>query len=94
MYYIANIYIASSTSTVPVGPACSNGGGPQPITINAATHVRTVDARVFGINTAIWDGSLASSSSLLTQGGFTSLRFPGGSLSDDVRASLHSPHAN
>ena len=55
------------------------------ITVNAAQTVRTVDARVFGVNTAIWDSNLETSEtiSLLNEMGNQTLRFPGGSAADD-----------
>jgi len=60
---------------------------PNPIliTVNTAKPVRTVDARYFGINTAIWDGyfDTAETVLLLNESGLRALRFPGGSASDD-----------
>jgi hypothetical protein len=52
--------------------------------LNATQAVRTVDARLFGVNTATWDGNLdtAQTISLLQQAGVLALRFPGGSTSD------------
>jgi hypothetical protein len=62
---------------------------PPPSVVNLAvdvTHViRTVDARQFGINAAVWDSvfNTQTTASLLTEMGNQALRFPGGSLSDD-----------
>jgi hypothetical protein len=61
---------------------------PAPIvhlSIDAAQPVRTVDARMFGVNTAIWDGNFDTPQtvSLLKEAGLQFLRFPGGSLSDE-----------
>ena len=55
------------------------------ITANAAQPVRTADSRWFGINTAVWDGDLNTTTTLseLTGAGWDILRFPGGSLSDE-----------
>jgi alpha-N-arabinofuranosidase len=55
------------------------------ITVNAAQALRTVDARMFGVNTAIWDGNFDTPEtlSLVREMGCLALRFPGGSLSDE-----------
>jgi hypothetical protein len=52
--------------------------------VNAANPVRTVDARVFGINTAAWDGDvgLPDTLSVLTNMNNQALRWPGGSWGD------------
>jgi hypothetical protein len=54
------------------------------LTVNAAQTVRVVDDRVFGLNTAVWDGLLNSQSSinLMTAAGTRALRFPGGGTAD------------
>jgi hypothetical protein len=54
------------------------------ISLNATQNLRSVDSRMFGLNTAIWDGNFdtAATVSLLKEVGATILRFPGGSLSD------------
>ncbi|MEO8353707.1 MAG: hypothetical protein ABI680_18420, partial [Chthoniobacteraceae bacterium] len=61
-------------------------GLPDPVhlSVNAATAIRTIDARIFGANTAVYDPNLgtAANANLLTALGLGSLRFPGGSLSD------------
>ena len=46
--------------------------------------IREVDARLFGLNTAIWDGEFntANTAGLLVEADFQALRFPGGSISD------------
>lgn len=51
---------------------------------DAGQKLETVDARQFGLNTATWDGSLGSSTTLplLQQIGCRALRWPGGSTSD------------
>jgi hypothetical protein len=58
---------------------------PVQLSIDAGSVIRTIDDRIFGINTAMWDSNLgsASSGSILASAGATVLRFPGGSRSDD-----------
>ena len=55
------------------------------LAINATQPVRTADARWFGINTAIWDGYFDTSETVsqLNEAALTTLRFPGGSASDE-----------
>jgi alpha-N-arabinofuranosidase len=69
--------------------ACLAAGGSrllaQPtITVDASHVVRTVDERIFGVNTAIWDSQLQGSQTvpLLKAADVRALRFPGGSASD------------
>lgn len=52
--------------------------------VNAANVIRTADTRWFGFNAAVWDGDFdtATTSNLLKECGCTTLRYPGGSLSD------------
>lgn len=52
--------------------------------IDAMSKVRTVDARIFGLNAAIWDGSFATptTAGLLDELANRALRFPGGSISN------------
>ena len=52
--------------------------------VNAAQTVRTVDARVFGVNNAAWDGYLdtATTINILTNMDNQALRWPGGSGAD------------
>ena len=63
--------------------------GPAPalthLSLNATQVVRTVDARWFGINTAMWDGYLDTPETiaLLQQMGTRALRCMGGSASDE-----------
>ncbi|MEO6036477.1 MAG: alpha-L-arabinofuranosidase [Verrucomicrobiota bacterium] len=53
--------------------------------LEARQTLRGVDARFFGVNTAVWDGNFdtASTSNALKEMGCLTLRFPGGSLSDE-----------
>lgn len=54
------------------------------ITVEGKQALRTVDARVFGLNANVWDGSFNTSTTadLLIEAGNQALRFGGGSLSD------------
>ncbi len=54
------------------------------LSVDASETLRTADPRWFGVNTAVWDSYLDTSytSNALSQAGVLSLRFPGGSLSD------------
>jgi hypothetical protein len=74
----SNFYIAGITLIAAPTPAIVH------VSVNATNPVRTVDARVFGINTAVWDGDFDTpqTAGLLQEMGATILRFPGGSLSD------------
>jgi len=53
-------------------------------TVDASRRLRTVDARMFGLNTAVWDPAFntPTTADLLREARNTALRFPGGSLSD------------
>jgi hypothetical protein len=55
------------------------------INVDAGVVKRTVDARLFGLNAAVWDNQFntATTVSLLSANGTRLLRFPGGSLSDE-----------
>lgn len=58
------------------------------LTLNAMQAVRTVDARHFGVNLAIWDGNYVppnhtTTAALLNEMGCLTVRMPGGSLSDE-----------
>ncbi|MBU6401449.1 MAG: alpha-L-arabinofuranosidase [Verrucomicrobia bacterium] len=55
------------------------------MTINPAQTIRTADARLFGVNTAIWDSQFDTPATLalLQDLDARALRFPGGSLSDE-----------
>ena len=54
------------------------------VNVNATNLVRTVDSRVFAVNTAAWDGDLdtTNTTTLLKQMGNQTLRWPGGSWGD------------
>ena len=54
------------------------------VSIDGKKKIREVDARLFGLNTAIWDGvfNTATTAGLLNEADNQALRFPGGSASD------------
>jgi len=66
------------------------------VTVDAAQTLRTVDARHFGLNAAVWDAIFDTSitKSLLTEMGNQALRFPGGSLSDDYHWATNTTDSN
>ncbi len=74
----SNFYIGGITLVAAPTPAIVH------VSVIATNPVRTVDPRVFGINTAVWDGDFDTlqTAGLLQEMGATILRFPGGSLSD------------
>src|SRR6266550_1548326 len=55
------------------------------VTVDASQTIRTIDARHFGVNAAVWDAVFDTTTtiSLLSEMGNQALRFPGGSLSDE-----------
>src|SRR6266545_6678531 len=55
------------------------------VTVDATHAIRTIDTRHFGLNAAVWDAAFDTPTTigLLTEMGNRTLRFPGGSLSDD-----------
>lgn len=71
-------YVDDIALTAPPPPAAVNVG------IDASQVIRTVDARHFGINAAVWDSLFDTSNtiSMLTDMQNQALRFPGGSLSN------------
>ncbi|EDY20058.1 Alpha-L-arabinofuranosidase-like protein [Chthoniobacter flavus Ellin428] len=58
---------------------------PVPLTVDGQNVIRTFDARVHGINLAIWDSNLqgAATANVLSTMDIGIVRFPGGSSSDD-----------
>lgn len=60
-------------------------GSQANIQVNAGDSLRTLTSLMFGINTAAWDWNLNISSTRerLKEGGFTVLRYPGGSTSNE-----------
>ena len=72
----SNFYIGGITLVAAPTPAVVH------VSVIATNPVRTVDPRVFGINTAVWDGDFDTpqTAGLLQEMGATILRFPGGSI--------------
>jgi hypothetical protein len=58
---------------------------PVPLTADAQSIVRTFDSRLHGINLAVWDSNLTTTATGTTLSAMAagSIRFPGGSSSDD-----------
>lgn len=75
-------------------------GTPAPavvnVSVNAADVIRTVDDRLFGLNTAVWDSAFntADTVSLLQAMDNKVLRFPGGSLSDEYHWATNTTQNN
>jgi hypothetical protein len=71
-------YVDDVSLTAKTPPAIVHVG------VNATQTVRTVDARVFGINNVAWDGSEDSPGTIdqVTNMGIQALRWPGGSWGD------------
>ena len=59
-------------------------GATTQISVDAGQNIRTLGAREFGINTAVWDGYLKTPQTItvLQDVGMHTLRYPGGSTSD------------
>ncbi len=79
------------------------GANPPPVminlSVNATQSLRTVDARHFGVNLAIWDdnyepNNYATTASLLQEMGSLFVRLPGGSLSDEYHWSANTSWTN
>ena len=69
------------------------------LSVNATQTVQTVDARHFGVNLAIWDGfydppNHTTTISLLQEMGCTTVRMPGGSLSDEYHFASNTTLSN
>ena len=79
--------IPRALRTVALGAAVSLAvfASAATITVQSGTTVRTVDERLFGLNTAIWDQycNTPQTISLLNSAGIRFLRYPGGSASDE-----------
>ncbi len=60
-------------------------GAQTAVTVDATKPVRVVDDRMFGLNTAVWDGAFTDSQTLTSLDAVDArfLRYPGGSWSDD-----------
>ncbi len=66
------------------------------VTVNAGNPLRTVDDRLFGANSTIWDGALGSAQtqSLLQAAGIRAIRLPGGSTSDEYHWRINKTRDN
>ena len=66
------------------------------VTVNGFSTLRAVDQKMFGINTAVWDGGLNGSTvkGLIAQAGYKAIRFPGGSLSDGYHWATNTTDSN
>jgi hypothetical protein len=75
---------ALSSAAVLLIVAAASAQSTANIAIDTTRAIRTVDARTFGLNTAVWDSRLNSTQtmSLLGAAQTKALRFPGGSTSD------------
>src|SRR5262252_3882285 len=78
---------ALSSAAILLIAATASAQSTANIAIDATRTIRNVDARTFGLNTAVWDSKLNSSQtmSLLSAAQTKALRFPGGSTSDTYR---------
>jgi alpha-L-arabinofuranosidase len=74
----SNFYIADIRLVAAPKPATVH------VSVNATQTVRTVDARLFSVNTAAWDGNLDTPTTIaiLTNMDNQALRWPGGSWGD------------
>jgi len=74
----SNFYIADIRLVAAPKPATVH------VSVNATQTVRTVDARLFSVNTAAWDGNLDTTNTIaiLTNMDNQALRWPGGSWGD------------
>jgi len=72
--------------------AASTAAAQVNVTVDASAAVRTVDGRVFGLNTAAWDWSFDTPQSLplLQAANIGALRFPGGGTADQYLWSSNS----
>ena len=84
-FYVDNV---SVTAVAP--PSVVN------VTVNASQALRTIDARDFGINAAVWDSVFDTSTTigLLNEMGNQAMRFPGGSLSDEYHWATNTTDSN
>lgn len=66
------------------------------VTVDPTRTGRTLDARMFGVNAAVWDGvfDTPTTINLLDEMGNQALRFPGGSLSDDYHWATNTTDSN
>src|SRR5579862_5990888 len=79
-----------------LGSGAALGQKTANVSVNAASTLGAIPAAPFGVNTAVWDGSLldANVPGLLKQGGITALRFPGGAVADSYHWQTNTGTAN
>lgn len=75
-FYVDDISLTPGTTPPPTSAS---------LTVDAAAPIRTIDSRMFGINTGIWDSLLSSPSTLTLANdiGLRALRYPGGDVSQE-----------
>jgi Cellulose binding domain/Fibronectin type III domain len=75
--------IAAMVSSA-VGAPSAVGATAVPVTVNATAGLGAIPSNAIGLNTAVYDGNMndAAAPGLIKAGGFTALRYPGGSYSD------------
>lgn len=66
------------------------------VQVNTTQLGQTIDTRMFGVNAAVWDSSFGNqaTTNLLNEAGNTTLRFPGGSLSDEYHWATNTTGTN
>ncbi len=76
---------ASTPTVTPTPP-------PNGVSVNASSSLGQISSTAFGINNAVWDGSLLDSNlpGLLSADGVNIMRYPGGSTSDVYHWQSHS----
>ena len=69
----------SAVSAAPAGAATAVA-----VTVNATAGLGAIPSNAIGLNTAVYDGNMndAAAPGLIKAGGFTALRYPGGSYAD------------
>jgi alpha-L-arabinofuranosidase len=66
------------------------------LSVNCKNVIATIDPKMFGVNTAVWDSLLATptTGSAIANAGVTFLRFPGGSTSDGYHWATNTTDSN
>lgn len=79
-----------------LGPASAFAQTSSTVTVNASSTLGTIPASAFGINTATWDPLMTDTAlpPLLTALGINTMRYPGGSWSDDYHWQSNTGTAN
>jgi hypothetical protein len=87
-----SVLAAAAALVVPiVNAAPASAATAVPVTVNATAGLATIPPAALGLNTAIYDGNMnnAAMPGLIKAGGFTALRYPGGSYSDIYNWQTH-----